>query len=417
MTIRTLAAISFATLLPCVTFAQTPETAARPTTEAADSSEESAGFVERIRDKYNRLRASGIKPTVGSIRSGSSLAFGFQVKEDRLFGTWIGGSFEAGWSVRGYQQYDMHFGRLRGRSNRAELGTFDADLPSTFNDNALLAFGTGAYVHIRQRVFPRTDFFGMGQDATKAGRSDFALTGPSIDLVGQWQPNAHVGVSGRAGTIDLDLQAPTNRGVPDIDTLYTDQSAPGLTQQHGYRTAGASVTLDFRDEPDLPSKGTFAGIGLWRAWTPTADGAPGWSRFVTDVRHFVSVPTPKQVLAFRLLMSTTLGGGAVPTPFYLQPTIGGSKSLRGFGSYRLRGDAVWGGTVEYRLQAHKWIQIAPFVDVGAVGDRWSTLTATRPTATPGIGLRATREGHVIGRLDFATGRDGSRAVITLSTPF
>jgi outer membrane protein assembly factor BamA len=205
--------------------------------------------------------------------------------------------------------------------------------------------------------------------------------------------------------------------VPDIDSIYTDATAPGLSDQHAFRTAGASLTLDFRNEPDLPSSGTFVGLGIWHAWRPGVEAtASSWSRLVTDVRQFVSAPTPKQVLAFRLLVSTPLGS-ARATPFYFQPTLGGSKTLRGFGSYRLRGDAVWAGTAEYRLQVHKWIQVAPFVDVGAVADRWSTLTDTRSAATPGVGIRATSDGRVIGRVDFAKGRDGSRAVLTLSTPF
>jgi outer membrane protein assembly factor BamA len=287
-----------------------------------------------------------------------------------------------------------------------------------FNDDSLLAFGTSMFVHWRHRIYPRVDFFGLGQEATKDGRSDFGVRGSSLEVVLQWQSDAHLGLSGRIGTLGLTLEPGTNHGVPDTEAMYSDEQAPGLNHQPRYLVAGGAVTVDFRDRPRLTTAGTFVSVGLWHASPREPDAQyDGWSRLVTEVRNFQALRGEKHVLALHALLSTRLGDVTTPTPFFLQQTLGGSKTLRGFGSYRLRGDALWTATAEYRWRAHRWVEVAPFVDVGAVAMSFGDLRDVTPAATPGIGLRLMSSTRVIGRADLAHSRDGLRAVLTLSTPF
>jgi len=407
-TLALVAAAAVGLLHPRAAAAQTAKTGA----------DDSATLVERGRAKYQWLRDHGGTVIIGSIFPGSSLAFGGIYQQERLLGTNLGASIRGAYSIRGYHELDLSLGHIKGREHRAELGAADADLTRVFNDHDLLAFGTAFFVDARQIDYPRVDFFGLGQDSNVGDRSDFRVRGASVDLVGQWQPNSHLGLSGRLGILDMRLKPGTNDSLPNTQDVFTDAEAPGLSAQHRYHVAGIGLTLDYRDRAQLTSKGSFAGVALWRSSARDVDDPTLiWTRLIVEGRHFIRLHGDHHVVALRALASARLDDSPVPMPFYLQPTLGGSKTMRGFGSYRLRGDAAWTMTAEYRWRAHKWVEIAPFIDSGAVADRFARLGDTHVEFTPGIGARATTSTRVITRVDLAHGRDGTRMALTLSTAF
>jgi outer membrane protein assembly factor BamA len=385
---------------------------------ASTSSTQACGeptFATRALERYRNLKLKGITPMLGSIIPGSSFSAGVELRRERLRMP-IGVSFATMWSIRGYHEYDLRIGRIRGDRSRAELGTLDADVTSVFSDGALLAPGLSFSADIRQRVYPRVDFFGLGQGSSVSDRSDFGITGVSMDGVVQWQHDRHFGLSVRGGTTDLSIEPGTNHGIVNLEDRYGPSEAPGLGEHPKYHAVGVAAIVDYRDRAHLPSAGSWVGVAVWRA--AAVDDAPGsFTRVVTDARQFVPLPNADHVLALHAIVSTPAGNPGSPTPFYLQPTLGGSETLRGFGSYRLRGDALWTATAEYRWHAQRWVEIAPFVDVGAVAGGFSALGDVRPAVTPGIGVRARTSERVIGRLDYAHGRDGQRVVLTLSAPF
>lgn len=402
-------------LIPAAAMAQGPAGDPCASTANAQTPCEEPSLASRAMDRYRALRLKGITPMLGTIIPGSSFSAGVELRRERLHMP-IGVSFETRWSIRGYHEYDLRIGRIRGDRSRTELRPIDADLTSVFSDGALLAPGLSFSADVRQRVYPRVDFFGLGQQSTVQGRSDFGVTAVSIDGVLQWQHNRHFGVSVRAGTTQVSLEPGTNHGVVNLEDRYTPTEAPGLGTRPAYRALGLAAVVDYRDKTPLTSAGSWLGVAWWKA--ATVDASPtSFMRVVTDARHFVSLPNADHVLALRAIVSTRVGNTDTPTPFYLQPTLGGSEILRGFGSYRLRDDAVWTATAEYRWHVQRWVDVAPFVDVGAVAGRFGALHDVRPAVTPGIGIRARTNEHVLGRLDFASGRDGQRLIITLSAPF
>ena len=374
-------------------------------------------LIVRWRDRYAGVKQKGVALTAGSIVSGSGVSAGIALGKRRTVGV-LGAVVEARWSMRGYRQVDGEVGMTGGRRHRTELRSIDADVTSMFNQNSLLTFGKAMFLHVRELRYPRVDYYGpSGASATKEGRSDYGLQGGSIDLVGQWQ-RRHFGASGRFGTLRLRLEKPTNDGLPDTRDLYAAAGLPGLDVQHHFRTMGAAFTLDFRDQAQLTERGTFAGVALWHAIaSDTSDPSLNWSRLNLDMQQFVRVRKGSQVLALRGVLSTRIDDNAMATPFYLQPALGGGRTLRGFGSYRLRDDSVWAATAEYRVRVHPRVELAPFVDAGAAARRFADFRSTSVEVAPGIGLRIVGGSRVIGRLDFARGRDGSRLMFALGSPF
>ena len=172
--------------------------------QAADPAIELPGFLNGAAEWYERLEARGVSFKVGVILPGSHLSFGGRLRDKSLVGLPLCGSVEAAWSLRGYHAYDATIGHGCRDSHRTELRPADVGIASMFNDGALTSPGTSVYLHLRQRVYPRVDFYGLGQDPRREARTDYSISGPSLDVVVQWQRNRHFGLSGRAGAIDLD---------------------------------------------------------------------------------------------------------------------------------------------------------------------------------------------------------------------
>lgn len=374
-------------------------------------------FVVRWRDRYDTLVDKGVSVTGGSIVSGSGVAGGLVLGKRRVLGIW-GAVVQARWSMRGYRQLDGEIGMTGGRRHRTELKSIDSDVTSMFNQNSLLVFGKALFLHARELRYPRVDYYGPGgASAPRDGRSDYGLQGGSVDLVGQWQ-RRHFGASARFGTLRLRLDTPTNDGLPDTRDLYATANLPGLDVQHNYRTMGAAFTIDFRDMAQLTETGTLASVALWHAIaSDISDSSLNFSRLNADVQHFIRVKKGSQVIALRGVLSSRIDNNAAPTPFYLQPTLGGSKSLRAFGSYRLRGESAWSSNAEYRWRVHPRVELAPFLDIGNVARRFADFRSTGVEVAPGVGLRIVGGSRVIGRLDYAHGRDGSKLIFALGSPF
>ncbi len=396
--------------------AQTPPTTPVPAVSKQGASDDTS-LIVRFRDRYGDLSDKGIALTAGSIVAGSGLSAGIALGKAGYVGPW-GAVVEARWSIRGYRLIDAQFGMTDGRKYMTELKAIDADVASTFNHNSLLAFGKAVFVHARDLWYPRVSYYGPeGVAASVDGRSDYALKGKSVDVVAQWQ-RYRWGASGRVGTLRLKLGTPTNDKLPDTRDLYAGAGLTGLDTQHNFRTMGGALVYDNRDLSDLTEMGTFAGVGLWRAFASgSSNSSLDWTRMNLDVLHFRPVKQGSQVVAMRGLVAARLDGGSTPTPFYLQPTLGGGKTLRGFDIQRVRDDSVWAATVEYRWRAHDRIELAPFVDAGSGARRFSDFRSASVEVTPGLGLRIVSRSKIIGRLDFARGRDGSRLIFSLGSPF
>jgi outer membrane protein assembly factor BamA len=135
-----------------------------------------------------------------------------------------------------------------------------------------------------------------------------------------------------------------------------------------------------------------------------------------DGRLFQSIASG-HVLAINVLASADRTPGSSPPPFYLQSWLGGSRTLRGFPNYRFRGESLAHVAVEYRWQAARFLEIAPFVDVGAVSGSGEDITGVPVHTSLGAGLRLRSDDQVFVRLDWATSEGRHRVILSLSPSF
>ena len=104
-------------------------------------------------------------------------------------------------------------------------------------------------------------------------------------------------------------------------------------------------------------------------------------------------------------------------PFYLQQSLGGSHTLRGFESFRFRGEKVLLLQAEYRWEAAPWMELALFGDAGTVTRTGEDVDLSRLEADWGVGLRFKGHRLVFMRFDLAFSRETTRFLTRFSGAF
>jgi outer membrane protein assembly factor BamA len=159
-------------------------------------------------------------------------------------------------------------------------------------------------------------------------------------------------------------------------------------------------------------------IGVsFRRFEATDMERASFTRVSLDARAYQRALSERGVIAVRGLISTDLTGDTRSTPFYLQHSLGGAATLRSFHSYRFSDIALAHGTVEYRWRAHKYVEIAPFIDVGTVAPALSRISFGALKMSRGVGIRARTDRRAIARLDWAHGSEGHRVVLDMGPVF
>jgi outer membrane protein assembly factor BamA len=375
---------------------------------------EEPGVVTKARETLEALHRRGLYPEVDTIVSASGLAFGGTYRSP----SWAGISAEAGlmWSVRNYREYVVRVGRIGQMRHTVRLDPATDEVTSKTNVHSRKTTGTALYLEARRFNYRRVDYYGV-DPALEGPRADYAVIGGTADVVGHWQPTTRMGLSARGGLLDVAPDGGTNSSIPDVGDAYSEISAPGLRADARYATVGVGGAFDTRDSAKVPTRGAFLSGSLWH-FGALNDVVPSFTRFTADARLFFPVSADrKHVLAAAVVASADRTPGARPVPFYLQSWFGGSHTLRQFSSYRLRGESLLHVSVEHRWRVVRFVEVAPFVDIGGVSSTGRSLADGPLYTAIGAGLRFRTDGQVWARLDFAFSEDGSRLFLSWSPSF
>jgi hypothetical protein len=139
---------------------------------------------------------------------------------------------------------------------------------------------------------------------------------------------------------------------------------------------GATVVLDLRDYPGYPRKGILL-TGTGELWRSTGDEDLEWFHYAAEASGHVPLGSWHVFSVKAGFNVADPEKGEVPFPYL--PAIGGSQTMRGFGSWRWRDNAALYGTAEFRWRL--WLEhvqdpdrvgaleAAIFYDIGNVGDK------------------------------------------------
>ena len=300
-----------------------------------------------------------------------------------------------GISTRNYQMLQADFSLPYLVQNRLELG-----------------------VHAVYRHNPQEDFWGVGIDSSKDDRVSYLVDYTDYEGRAIVRPVSWLEAGTRFGWLVGSVGRGTDKRFPSIQDLFTDATAPGLSEQPDFGFGEFFATVDYRDEDDNARAGGLYSL-TWREYSDLDFNRYSFRAVDLLLQQFVPIFDKKRVFAVqgRLQSAATDEGAGQIVPFYFQPTLGGSTSHRGFNDFRFRDDAVVNVNVEYRWEVFSGLDMALFSDWGTVASNIEQLKLSEVQNAYGIGFRFNTYKSVLYRIDIGFGGEGVQAFFKFSKAF
>ena len=321
--------------------------------------------------------------------------------------------------VYGYSSKDEQWSVVTGIKERVER-EFDAEYQRGRLRDERWSFNT-SLIFDRSGV-PR--FYGVGNETPKSAETNYTnqqeraqvQVGLNVNHVWQLLYTARLQV--------VDVLPGTLNKIASIETRFVD--ILGTNKQFLNRL---SINYDSRDDLTVPSRGmllvAYAGLA-------SSDGLLNdsmYSEVGGDGRGFWPI-APDTILAAHLALRylptsrevpfwalSGIGGG--------ESVIGGEQPLRGWGAGRFYDRDSFSSSVELRRKVHTFdttstsidLEVTPFVDVGRVFARASSLPFDQLHKVVGVGFRGIARPFVVGYVDIGYGSEGVAAFTGLNYPF
>jgi hypothetical protein len=324
---------------------------------------------------------------------GSGVGLGGGWRHD-LFGGKARAVLEAGQSLRSYRMVRGDFSLPRLLDERLELG-----------------------LEANYEYHPQEDYFGPGFSSRREDRSNFLYKSPAIEARAMIKPRPWLNAGVRLGRLDVTVDRGTDDRYPATQDLFAETVATGLLEQPAFTYNDLFATIDTRDQPGNARAGGYYGV-LWRHYRDADLKRYTFDGVEVDLQQFLPIFDKKRVIAARVRLQTTTAGEGQAVPFYFQPTLGGSDSLRSTIDYRFRDLNVLAINLEYRWEAFSGLDMALFSDFGSVASRVQDLEFAGVRGAYGLGFRFNTYKAVFLRIDIAGGgSDGIQLFTKFSKAF
>jgi hypothetical protein len=220
-----------------------------------------------------------------------------------------------------------------------------------------------------------------------------------------------------AGAHYLDIKTGPGAKAPSIETLFTSDTAPGLGTEPTYVRTRAFAQLDWRQPPGYTGSGGLYRVEL-QQYDERNDSNLSFRSLEGEVVQLFPFLRANWVIAVRGLVTVTDTDAGDIVPFYMLPSLGGSRAMRGFTSFRYRGNHRMLGSLEYRWTPARFMDMAIFYDAGKVAMRRSDLDFNDLESAYGIGARFHGPVGTIMRWELAHSREHLlRFIWTAGAPF
>jgi outer membrane protein assembly factor BamA len=308
------------------------------------------------------------------------------------------------------------------------------DLPSggVIQDERTFLHVTGGY---RKTLTRR--FFGIGPDTREIDESSYTDQATHAEVYYQTAiPDPADNLIGRFGLLaeHHNLAEGEVSGRPTTQGAFPEFFFP--VEKHDLLWAQAQLAWDTRDSPHNPYNGWVVGAKMDAAVaqtggeTGTVFGVFGSTVLkVPPLLHDGGEPgeehPPTDVIAVGGQVAFSTGD----LPFYSLPSLGGSRTLRGYIGNRWTDRAVWHVAAEYRF----WflprgfaldeairierLGLALFVDIGSVADDVESLRDAKMHTSYGLSFRLSLERTALFRFDYGISREDSILSIAYGLTF
>ena len=196
-----------------------------------------------------------------------------------------------------------------------------------------------------------------------------------------------------------------DRQFASTESVFRQESIPGFARQSRYITSGGFLHFESTDHPYSPRSGGDYSLRFSNNVDQTG-GQGSFRQLDVDLRQYISFFQKQRVIVLRgySILTDTRGGQTVP--FYLQPTLGGPETLRGFRPFRFYDNNLILLTAEYRWKMSSGAELAFFGDGGKVFPRWREITLHDIEASYGAGIRFNVRQDVFLRCDAGISHEG-----------
>lgn len=284
---------------------------------------------------------------------------------------------------------------------------------------------------------PKVNFFGLGAGSSEDDRTTFRLTAGALSSTVLVRPTGWFGVGGGLDYLVDD----TGRGKtgPSIEEVFDPDEVPGLGVDPNYTVLRAFAQVDTRRvsgdipggrgrgtirvparvrdlAPGYATRGGFARADL--AWFSAQDNLPySFRRFDGEGAYLVPLLRDNWIIAVRGLVSLTDTDPGQEVPYYLMPTLGYSRDLRGFDNFRFRDRNRLLMTAEYRWTPSRLLDVVLFYDTGKVAPRAGDLNFSDLERDFGLGLRFHTRNETILRFELAKSDEKLRFIFGVGPSF
>jgi hypothetical protein len=295
------------------------------------------------------------------------------------------------------------------------IGEASLRFPGTIGDNEYIR-PRGPYLefYARRRDFPQEDFFGLGPDSQASLRSNYAQRDSFGEITAGFEKGlleAGVGV----GYLEVSIGDGTDTRMPSSIDLFSPEEMPGAADRPRFVVIQPFLEFATVDRAVNDRSGGIYRVSVAQYRDRDLDRY-SFVRWEADVRHYFSFVKDTRTIALRAFAASADPDAGQDVPFYMQPTLGGARSLRGYRTFRYRDRTAVLLQAEYRWRINEFVTGALFYDTGAVGASPDELG--RFERNYGIGLRAGNRMGSAFRIDFAFGgREGNRLLIRFDDVF
>jgi outer membrane protein assembly factor BamA len=358
------------------------EKAAKTAPEINSGVERSMLFVRenKILERFS-AGIGGLRIKIGNLATGSGFALGPEYLRHNQSGRYQFRVAAQG-STKLFQKYDTEF-----------------DITRFGHDRFFLNFYA---VH---HNYPQLEYYGPGPDSLKSGRSNFRLEDTATDLNVGVRLLPHLSLVGSAGYLWNNVGPGTSDHLISTEQQFDPSQASGIDHQADFFRYGGFLQFDYRDRPGGPRRGGNYFVQFSRFEDQTL-GRHDFNRLDIELQQYLPLFNERRVIALRAktTMSETRDGQSVP--FYMQPVLGGSESLRGYRPYRFYDNNLLLLNVEYRYEIFSGLDMAIFADAGKVVPRRGLINFNDLESDVGFGMRFNVRDNVFMRFDVGFSQEG-----------
>ena len=294
----------------------------------------------------------------------------------------------------------------------------DEDFIGEYERRGIMDGSTDVLVNVTYFRDSRLRFYGFGNETNDDSETNYTQRKFASRLRIGYRPIKNFEVAWQTRV----EQTSIHRG--GVTTLpYTGDRFKGTKGLEDATIHGEAFTFayDDRDSPTITTSGTLGAVHV-----EIVDRALGSSesyvKYGFELRRFIPF-RERYVLAFHSVLDYL--SDADHAPFYERSTIGGVKSLRGFGTDRFVDSNRFFNSVELRTQAFRRelfdvmteLEVAPFLDAGEVFSSADHLPVDSLHFVGGLGFRGVVRPQVVGFVDIGYGSDGPAVFTGLDYPF